>query len=79
MILANFRRDGLGQVFDPVDIVGSMSRASAAPMYTQLRSYIGEGVVGGFVTRFDDEGVRTGRLVVRVLHDGPASRCPQWR
>ncbi len=76
VILANFRRDGLGQVFDPVDIVGSMSRASAAPMYTQLRSYIGEGVVGGFVTRFDDEGVRTARLVVRVLHRLPGEPMP---
>ncbi len=76
VILANFRRDGLGQVFDPVDIVGSLSRASAAPMYTQLRSYIGEGVVGGFVTRFDDEGVRTGRLVVRVLRRAPGEPLP---
>jgi C4-dicarboxylate-specific signal transduction histidine kinase len=76
VILANFRRDGLGQVFDPVDIVGSISRASAAPMYTQLRSYIGEGVVGGFVTRFDDEGVRTARLVVRVLHRMPGEPMP---
>ncbi len=76
VILANFRRDGLGQVFDPVDIVGSMSRASAAPMYTQLRSYIGEGVVGGFVTRFDDEGMRTGRLVVRVLQRRPGEPMP---
>jgi two-component system, LuxR family, sensor kinase FixL len=76
VILANFRRDGRGQVFDPVDIVGSLSRASVAPMYTQLRSYIGEGVVGGFVTRFDDEGVRTGRLVVRVLGRRPGERMP---
>jgi len=76
VILANFRRDGLGQVFDPVDIVGSMSRASAAPMYTQLRSYVGEGVVGGSVTRFDDEGVRTGRLVVRVLRRRPGEPMP---
>jgi signal transduction histidine kinase len=36
-------------------------------MYTQLRSYLGEGVVGGAVTRNDDEGVRSGRLIVRVL------------
>ena len=76
VILANFRRDGLGQVFDPVDIVGSMSRASAAPMYTQLRTYVGEGAVGGFVTRFDNEGLRTGRLVVRVLRKRPGEPMP---
>ena len=68
VILANFRRDGAGQVFDPVDLVGTMTHASAAPMYAQLRSYVGEGTVGGSVTSFDDEGARTGQLILRVLH-----------
>jgi signal transduction histidine kinase/ABC-type uncharacterized transport system substrate-binding protein len=76
VILVSFRRDGLGRVFDPVDIVGTMARASAAPMYTQLRSFVGEGVVGGSVTSFDDEGVRTGRLIVRVLRLQPGDALP---
>jgi signal transduction histidine kinase/ABC-type uncharacterized transport system substrate-binding protein len=76
VMLANFRRDRLGQVFDPVDIVGVMARASAAPMYAQLRSYVGEGVVGGSVTNFDDEGARTGRLVARVLRRRDGERMP---
>lgn len=67
VILANFRRDGAGQVFDPVDLVTTMAHASAAPMYTQLRSYVGEGAVGGSVTSFDDEGARTGQLILHVL------------
>jgi signal transduction histidine kinase len=67
VIFSNYRQDGLGHAYEPLDIVGSIARASAAPMYTQLRSYVGEGVVGGSVTRFDDEGVRTARLVARVL------------
>jgi signal transduction histidine kinase len=45
-------------------------------MYTQLDSYIGEGVVGGSVMRFDDEGVRTGRLVIRVLRRARGERMP---
>ena len=67
VIFANYRQDGRGQPFEPLDIVGSIARAASAPMYTQLGSYVGEGVVGGSVLRFDDEGLRTGRLVVRVL------------
>ena len=68
VIFVSFRRDGLGQVFDPIDIVGSMARASAAPMYTQLRTYVGEGLVGGAAMSFGEEGARTGELIVRVLH-----------
>ena len=45
-------------------------------MYTQLGSYLGEGVVGGSVLRFDDEAIRTGRLVVRVLRRRPGERMP---
>ncbi len=76
VIFANFRRDALGQVFDPVDLIATMTRASSAPMYTQLRSYVGEGVVGGFVLKFDDEGARTGRLIVRVLSRRPGEPLP---
>jgi signal transduction histidine kinase len=71
-LFANYRQDGRGRVFEPVDIVGSIARATPAPMYAQLMSYVGEGVLGGSVVRFDDEGIGTGRLVVRVLrrHSG---------
>jgi signal transduction histidine kinase len=67
VVFANYRLDGRGHAYEPLDIVGSIAHAAPAPMYTQLASYIGEGVVGGSVLRFDDEAVRTARLVVRVL------------
>lgn len=76
VIFANFRRDGRGQVFEPVDIIGGIARAASAPMYTQLRNYVGEGVVGGSVTRFDEEGARTGQLVARVLRRRAGERLP---
>jgi signal transduction histidine kinase len=66
-LFANYRRDGRGRVYEPVDIVGSIARATPAPMYVQLMSYVGEGPVGGSIVRFGDEGVASGRLVVRVL------------
>ncbi len=76
VIFANYRQDAHGQAFEPVDIIGSIARATPAPMYTQVRNYIGEGVVGGSVTSFGDEGVRTGRLVVRVLRLHPGEPFP---
>lgn len=76
VVFANYRLDGRGHAYEPLDIVGSIARAAPAPMYTQLGSYIGEGVVGGSVLRFDDEADRTGRLVVRVLRRRPAEPMP---
>ena len=75
-IFANYRLDGRGHVFEPLDIVGSIAHAAPAPMYVQLGSYVGEGVLGGSVLRFDDEAVRTGRLVVRVLRRRPGEPMP---
>ena len=75
-VFANYRLDGRGHVFEPLDIVGSIAHAAPAPMYVQLGSYVGEGVVGGSVLRFDDEAVRTGRLVVRVLRRRPGEPMP---
>jgi signal transduction histidine kinase len=67
VLFANYRQEPHGQLYEPADIIGSLSRAATAPMYVQIRHYIGEGAIGGSVIRFDDEGVATGRLIVRTL------------
>jgi len=77
VIFANYRQDGRGRSFEPLDIVGSIARAAGAPMYTQLRSYIGEGLVGGSVTEYDVEGDSTARLVRRVLRRRPGEPLPR--
>ena len=45
-------------------------------MYAQARSFVGEGVVGGSVIAFDDEGVRTARLIIRVVRRRPGEPMP---
>ena len=67
VLFANYRQEPHGQLYEPTDIIGSLARAAAAPMYVQIRHYVGEGAIGGAVIRFDDEGVETGRLIVRTL------------
>ena len=76
VLFANYRKDAQGRVFEPLDIVGSLAHAAPAPMYAQLENYVGEGVLGGSVMSFDEEGVRTGRLVVRVLHRPAGAAMP---
>ena len=76
VLFGNYRQDGRGEAFDPVDIVGTIARATPAPMYAQLRSFVGEGVVGGAVITFADEGMRTGKLVARVLERPARAALP---
>ena len=76
VLFANYRQEPHGQLYEPADIIGSLSRAATAPMYVQIRRYIGEGAIGGSVIRFDDEGVATGRLIVRTLRRRPGDPTP---
>ncbi len=76
VLFANYRKDAQGRAFEPLDIIGSLAHAAQAPMYAQLETYVGEGVVGGSVVGLDDEGAHTGRLVARVLHRRAGERLP---
>ena len=76
VVFANFRLDARGQAFDPLDVVDRVARASPAPVYAQLRSFVGEGIVGGSVTSFHDEGIRTADLIARVLRRRPGEPMP---
>ena len=67
VLLAYFRQDQRGQIFGPGEIMSSIARASAAPVYGYNRVWLGEGIVGGALVSHDDEGANTGRLVGRVL------------
>jgi len=76
VIFANFRQGGDGQIFEPGDIIGSIARASTAPVYAQMLNYVGDGVVGGSVASFENEGAGTGRLIARVLRRRPGEPMP---
>lgn len=66
--------DGDGKVFTPVETVGIMSAASAAPLFGPLNPFIGAGAVGGYVTSFEAMGQRAGQTVKALLEGAsPAS------
>jgi len=77
VILASFRKDWLGQSFNSGDLVPSITKASAAPVYGIARNWVGDGVVGGSTVNFAQEGARTSRLLVRVLQRTPGQPLPK--
>ena len=77
VLLAYFRRDGHGQLYIPGEIVSTISREAAAPLYGYSRLWVGEGIVGGAVIHHDEEGVNTGHLVTRVLSLWPRAALPK--
>jgi C4-dicarboxylate-specific signal transduction histidine kinase len=76
VILSSFRRDKSGYEFNSGDLITSLTRAAAVPVFGIARNWVGDGVVGGAVLQFANDGARTGELVVRVLRRPPGSPMP---
>ena len=59
--------DGAGRTLVPVEFATELAAASNAPVYGPFDSYIGRGIVGGFVESYDDTGVATAEVVLQLL------------
>ena len=76
VIFSSFSRDQRGRKFNAGDLIASLTRVASAPVYGIARNWVGDGVVGGGVMDFADDGMRTGRLLVRVLRRAPGEPMP---
>jgi len=63
--------DGAGHVSTPREVAELIGTASAAPAYGPFDTFMGTGMVGGYMAPFDDQGAQAGALVVRLLNDTP--------
>ena len=63
--------DGAGQVGTPRQSAELIGPASAAPVYGPFDTFIGTGIVGGYMAPFDDQATQAGALVVRLLNGTP--------
>jgi C4-dicarboxylate-specific signal transduction histidine kinase len=76
VLLSDFSKDQGGRKFIPGDLVATLARVASVPVYGIARNWIGDGVVGGGVMDFGDDGARTGGLLVRVLERAPNEAMP---
>jgi signal transduction histidine kinase len=76
VIFSAFSRDQRGGKFNTGDLIASLTRVASAPVYGFVRTWAGNGIVGGGVMDFGDDGTRTGRLLVRVLRRAPGEPMP---
>ena len=60
MLLTVFA-DSEGNAFVPAQVAGPLSAVSPAPVYAPYDTYIGNGIVGGFVETFESVGSSRGR------------------
>ena len=60
-------QDGAGKHFIPRDALVQVAKAASVPVYGYYDSYLGHGIVGGFLASFELEANNAGRLGLRIL------------
>ena len=65
--------DGEGKTHIPAEVASSLASISPAPVYAPYDTYLGKGIVGGFVETFESVGVAAADLMHEIL----AGRDPQ--
>jgi len=70
--------DREGNAFVPAHVAGPLSARSPAPVYAPYDTYIGNGVVGGYVETFESVGSRAADMALQILAGtDPATIAPQ--
>ena len=67
VIFTTYRADSLGRSMVAADVIGRIAEASAAPVYGSSRSWLGDGMVGGDLIRYDRLAEHASVLANRVL------------
>ncbi|HET7134041.1 MAG TPA: ATP-binding protein [Gammaproteobacteria bacterium] len=60
-------RDGAGRALDATNVAGLLADNANAPVYGMHAAYLGRGIVGGYLSPFEEIGTSVGRLVVGAL------------
>ncbi len=66
VVFLTFSSDFARTIFVPKEAASEIARISPAPVYAPYDSYIGDGVVGGFVETFDSHGAAAADLVLSM-------------
>jgi PAS domain S-box-containing protein len=67
VVFINYLSDVAGRRFTSADVARQLSRASRAPVFSLLSSYLDEGVLGGSSIDVEAEGARAGRVALDIL------------
>ncbi len=59
--------DGSGRARVPPEVAASVTAISPAPVYSPISSYLGTGIAGGYMDSWEEQGVATADLLVKIL------------
>ena len=82
-------RDEQGKLLEAADVLALLARSAPAPIYGMADVYVGNGIVGGYVSTPEGNATRAATLALRIINgeraqDIPVERAPHvpmfdWR
>ena len=76
VILLPIFMDGSGRARIPTEVAADVVKASSAPVYAPIDTFLGVGIVGGYMDTFEIAGIAAADLVVEVLARGDSKTIP---
>lgn len=76
ILLMTFNRDRLGEVFRYRDAARLVTGATPLPVYGVWAFYLGDGIVGGMLTRGETHGKAAAEMAMRILGGERADSIP---
>jgi signal transduction histidine kinase len=70
----SYTRDRFGKNYVPRDVVAPLAQASAAPVYALADTFVGTGVVGGYVVDYAKTGREIASVTLQLLSGKPAAQ-----
>jgi PAS domain S-box-containing protein len=76
VLLSPMFMDGGGSPRVPTDVAADIVKVSNAPVYAPIETFLGLGVVGGYMDTFENAGAAAADLVVEILRGNSKSIPP---
>lgn len=76
VICLTITRDNQGNPALPRDGVAMVAQAARVPVYSLWENVLGDGIVGGYLIRFEEVARKTGELAARILNGARPENLP---
>ena len=76
VLFLTFFADSEDKRFIPRDVALALAKASAAPVYGFFETYLGTGIVGGYLETYQSIGATTAEVVLEILSGADVAKLP---
>jgi len=78
VVMSFFFADGAGQPFLSPDVAEAVAKASPAPVYSPVSTFLGRGIVGGYMDSWEDQGAAAADVALQILSGKDLNDIPRY-